>query len=296
MALTKDRKTGIIGTYRTHDSDTGSPGSPGRAAQRSHQLPHRAFQDSREGSPFAPRPAQAGRPAPASARLSEEQGLRALRGTDPPPRHPQVMSSTKVPYAQRQSAEARDPGRIPHDLHRNRQARQAGRRRACIVRSGDTMVLVTACHAASPRVGIDFLPLTVDYREYTYAVGTHPRRVLQARRQAARKGNPHQPPDRPPDPPALPRRLALRDADHRARASRPTPRTIRRARHHRRVRGAGALGNAVPEDHRRRARRPDRRQLRDQPDATTSASRARSTSSSPAATTASSWSRPAPRK
>ena len=25
MALDKDRKTGIIGTYRTHDSDTGSP-------------------------------------------------------------------------------------------------------------------------------------------------------------------------------------------------------------------------------------------------------------------------------
>ena len=25
MALTKDRKTGIIGNYRTHDSDTGSP-------------------------------------------------------------------------------------------------------------------------------------------------------------------------------------------------------------------------------------------------------------------------------
>ena len=25
MALTKDRKTGIIGTYKTHDSDTGSP-------------------------------------------------------------------------------------------------------------------------------------------------------------------------------------------------------------------------------------------------------------------------------
>ena len=25
MAFTKDRKTGIIGTYRTHDSDTGSP-------------------------------------------------------------------------------------------------------------------------------------------------------------------------------------------------------------------------------------------------------------------------------
>src|SRR6187401_3568948 len=43
-----------------------------------------------------------------------------------------------------------------------------------IVRSGDTMVLVSACHAASPREGIDFLPLTVDYREYTYASGRIP--------------------------------------------------------------------------------------------------------------------------
>jgi polyribonucleotide nucleotidyltransferase len=43
-----------------------------------------------------------------------------------------------------------------------------------IVRSGDTMVIVTACHAATARVGIDFLPLTVDYREYTYASGRIP--------------------------------------------------------------------------------------------------------------------------
>ncbi len=43
-----------------------------------------------------------------------------------------------------------------------------------VVRSGDTIVLVTACHAASPREGIDFLPLTVDYREYTYASGRIP--------------------------------------------------------------------------------------------------------------------------
>src|SRR6188474_3879374 len=45
---------------------------------------------------------------------------------------------------------------------------------AVIVRSGDTMVLVTACAAASPREGIDFLPLTVDYREYAYASGRIP--------------------------------------------------------------------------------------------------------------------------
>jgi polyribonucleotide nucleotidyltransferase len=45
---------------------------------------------------------------------------------------------------------------------------------AVIVRLGDTMVIVTACRAANARVGIDFLPLTVDYREYTYASGRIP--------------------------------------------------------------------------------------------------------------------------
>jgi polyribonucleotide nucleotidyltransferase len=45
---------------------------------------------------------------------------------------------------------------------------------AVLVRSGDTVVLVTACHAATAREGIDFLPLTVDYREYTYASGRIP--------------------------------------------------------------------------------------------------------------------------
>jgi len=43
-----------------------------------------------------------------------------------------------------------------------------------IVRFGDSVVLVTACRAASAREGIDFLPLTVDYREYTYASGRIP--------------------------------------------------------------------------------------------------------------------------
>src|SRR5215217_6811082 len=43
-----------------------------------------------------------------------------------------------------------------------------------IVRSGDTVVIVTACHASNAREGIDFLPLTVDYREYTYASGRIP--------------------------------------------------------------------------------------------------------------------------
>src|SRR5688500_17504400 len=45
---------------------------------------------------------------------------------------------------------------------------------AVVVRSGDTVVLVTACAAPNAREGIDFLPLTVDYREYTYASGRIP--------------------------------------------------------------------------------------------------------------------------
>lgn len=44
---------------------------------------------------------------------------------------------------------------------------------AACVRYGDTVVLATAC-SAQPREGIDFFPLTVDYREYTYAAGKIP--------------------------------------------------------------------------------------------------------------------------
>jgi polyribonucleotide nucleotidyltransferase len=43
-----------------------------------------------------------------------------------------------------------------------------------VVRYGDTMVLVTACCASWERDGLDFLPLTVDYRENTYASGRIP--------------------------------------------------------------------------------------------------------------------------
>jgi polyribonucleotide nucleotidyltransferase len=43
-----------------------------------------------------------------------------------------------------------------------------------IVRYGDTMVLVTAVCAKEPREGIDFLPLTVEYRESAYSAGRIP--------------------------------------------------------------------------------------------------------------------------
>src|ERR1041385_3418298 len=45
---------------------------------------------------------------------------------------------------------------------------------AVVVRSGDSVVLVTACMADQPKPGAGFFPLTVDYREYTYAAGKIP--------------------------------------------------------------------------------------------------------------------------
>ncbi len=43
-----------------------------------------------------------------------------------------------------------------------------------VVRSGDSVVLVTACSAEKPKPGASFFPLTVDYREYMYAAGKFP--------------------------------------------------------------------------------------------------------------------------
>ncbi|MGB9177847.1 MAG: polyribonucleotide nucleotidyltransferase [Pyrinomonadaceae bacterium] len=43
-----------------------------------------------------------------------------------------------------------------------------------VIRYGDTMVLVAAVGAPNPREGIDFFPLTVEYRESNYAAGRIP--------------------------------------------------------------------------------------------------------------------------
>src|SRR4026209_347185 len=63
-------------------------------------------------------------------------------------------------------------GRQTLSIETGRLAKQADG--SVVVRSGDTVVLVTACTAPQPREGIDFLPLTVDYKEYAYAAGRIP--------------------------------------------------------------------------------------------------------------------------
>ena len=45
---------------------------------------------------------------------------------------------------------------------------------AVVVRSGDAVVLVSACANEEPKAAAAFFPLTVDYREYTYAAGKIP--------------------------------------------------------------------------------------------------------------------------
>src|SRR6202021_1462667 len=45
---------------------------------------------------------------------------------------------------------------------------------AAVLRFGHTVVLAPAPSNPEPREGIDFFPLTVDYREYTYAGGRIP--------------------------------------------------------------------------------------------------------------------------
>jgi polyribonucleotide nucleotidyltransferase len=57
-------------------------------------------------------------------------------------------------------------------LETGRVAKQANG--AVVVKTGDNVVLVTACSSEEPKATASFFPLTVDYREYTYAAGRFP--------------------------------------------------------------------------------------------------------------------------
>ncbi|HZS56044.1 MAG TPA: polyribonucleotide nucleotidyltransferase [Bryobacteraceae bacterium] len=65
------------------------------------------------------------------------------------------------------------------DLHGSKVSIETGKiakqaNGSVVVRSGDSVVLVSACSAEKPKAGASFFPLTVDYREYTYAAGKFP--------------------------------------------------------------------------------------------------------------------------
>jgi len=72
----------------------------------------------------------------------------------------------------RETAKSVDIGGKSLNFETGKIAKQADG--SVVLRMGDTMVLVTACAASNVREGADFLPLTVDYRENTYAGGRIP--------------------------------------------------------------------------------------------------------------------------
>jgi polyribonucleotide nucleotidyltransferase len=63
-------------------------------------------------------------------------------------------------------------GDVPIEFETGKLAKQANG--SVVVRSGETMVLVTAVGAQEPRPGADFFPLTVDVEERMYAAGKIP--------------------------------------------------------------------------------------------------------------------------
>jgi len=63
-------------------------------------------------------------------------------------------------------------GPLPLQIEIGKLAKQADG--AATVRYGDTIVLTTAVFAKEPKENVDFFPLTVDYRENTYAAGRIP--------------------------------------------------------------------------------------------------------------------------
>ena len=164
-------------------------------------------------------------------------------------------------------------------LHRNRPPRQAGRRRRRSSARATPWSSSPPARGPNPREGIDFLPLTVDYRENTYASGRIPGGFFK------REG-------KPPEKEVLTSRLIDRPIrplfpdgwrnETQIIAlviSADTDNDSRRARDHRRLGGAGAVEHPVQtRTHRRRPRRPRRRRLHRQPDLRAAASAARSTS------------------
>ena len=61
---------------------------------------------------------------------------------------------------------------VPVTIETGKMAKQANG--SVVVKSGESVVLVSACANTKPKENADFFPLTVDYREYTYSAGRYP--------------------------------------------------------------------------------------------------------------------------
>ena len=149
-------------------------------------------------------------------------------------------------------------------LETGRMARQADA--AVFAQYGETSVLATVVAAKSAEARHRFLPAHRELPGEDLRRRQDPRRLFQARRPSHREGDADLAPDRPADPAAVRRGLQERDAGRRHRALARHGERPRHRRHGRRLRGADAVGRAVPRPDRRRPRRRHRRRVRAQPD------------------------------
>ncbi|HKV44398.1 MAG TPA: polyribonucleotide nucleotidyltransferase [bacterium] len=82
------------------------------------------------------------------------------------------MTTDQAAHGERTGRVDVEVGARPISIETGTLAKQANG--AVVVRSGDTLVLVTATMSSSPREGIDFFPLTCDYEEKMFAAGKIP--------------------------------------------------------------------------------------------------------------------------
>ncbi|WP_300410550.1 polyribonucleotide nucleotidyltransferase [Lagierella sp.] len=59
---------------------------------------------------------------------------------------------------------------------------------ACLIQSGETIILVTATASKQPREGVDFFPLSCDFEEKLYAVGKIPGGFIKREGKATERG------------------------------------------------------------------------------------------------------------
>src|SRR6266550_370893 len=174
-----------------------APGAD-RALDTACERAHGAPESAPEGPLFAARPAQAGRPPPATPAIPAKARPRGVSRTDPGAR-PQKITEPNRGW----KFERTRRGRVDSNLHLQERSggtmsiatqgpttlsvEIAGREitfetgklakqadGAVVVREGDTMVLATAQGKTEAREGADFFPLTVDVEERMYAAGKIP--------------------------------------------------------------------------------------------------------------------------
>ena len=167
MPLDKQKKTEAIAAARLHDRDSGS--SDVQIAMLTERIRHLTGHLKTAPKDFSTR-----RGSPEDGRTSVSSLLRYLARTDAP-RYQALIARLGIRSSRRE--------RCPHnevtlDIGGKTLTIETGRLAllaagSAMVRLGDTIVLSGASNG-TPREGIDFFPLTIDYREKTYGAGKIP--------------------------------------------------------------------------------------------------------------------------